>query len=173
MINENGVDTDDCTEWHGDKSSNKYGRLYVGENYPGSWADGRMPLHRYVYSLGHGTDSITGKMVRHLCHTKACSNLDHLAVGSAQDNVNDMMRAGRQVNQVKTHCPKGHPYSGDNLHIKPNGKRHCRACHRERELKRLRNDPEYRARSNKRRAENQRKSRARKRVERLAEEAGQ
>lgn len=31
---------------------------------------------------------------------------------------------------VKTHCKHGHPYSGDNLRIKPNGKRECRACAR-------------------------------------------
>lgn len=36
----------------------------------------------------------------------------------------------------RTHCPQGHPYSGDNLHIRPNGNRHCRACHRERERRR-------------------------------------
>lgn len=30
-------------------------------------------------------------------------------------------------NTRKTHCPKGHPYSGDNLTIS-NGRRHCRTC---------------------------------------------
>jgi hypothetical protein len=27
-----------------------------------------------------------------------------------------------------THCPKGHPYSGDNLYVKPGGARACREC---------------------------------------------
>lgn len=31
-------------------------------------------------------------------------------------------------NRDKTHCPKGHPYSGDNLYVRPNGKRECRQC---------------------------------------------
>ena len=31
----------------------------------------------------------------------------------------------------KTHCPQGHPYSGDNLSTRPNGDRRCRACHRD------------------------------------------
>jgi hypothetical protein len=31
-------------------------------------------------------------------------------------------------NREKTHCKHGHPYSGDNLRIAPNGQRQCRAC---------------------------------------------
>ena len=32
-------------------------------------------------------------------------------------------------NKLKTHCPRGHPYSGDNLKFrKDNGSRVCRAC---------------------------------------------
>jgi len=34
--------------------------------------------------------------------------------------------------QLRTHCPAGHEYAGDNLYIGPNGKRRCRACNRER-----------------------------------------
>ena len=32
-----------------------------------------------------------------------------------------------QYQKDKTHCPKGHPYSGDNLYSHK-GKRHCKAC---------------------------------------------
>lgn len=33
------------------------------------------------------------------------------------------------INRRKTHCPEGHPLSGDNLiHLK-NGRRRCRTCH--------------------------------------------
>jgi len=31
-------------------------------------------------------------------------------------------------NRQKTHCPKGHEYSGENLILKKNGGRDCRAC---------------------------------------------
>jgi hypothetical protein len=34
---------------------------------------------------------------------------------------------------LRTHCPQNHPYSGDNLYLKSNGRRECRTCHRERE----------------------------------------
>jgi hypothetical protein len=37
---------------------------------------------------------------------------------------------GRRRNQHsrKTHCPRGHPYSGKNLYIDPKGFRRCRQC---------------------------------------------
>lgn len=36
-------------------------------------------------------------------------------------------------NSAKTHCPRGHPYEGDNLSInKHTGGRVCRACYRQR-----------------------------------------
>lgn len=31
-------------------------------------------------------------------------------------------------NKAKTHCPKGHAYSGENLYINPRGARVCRKC---------------------------------------------
>ena len=32
-------------------------------------------------------------------------------------------------NKIKTHCPSGHPYDGDNLYVRPkDGARICRAC---------------------------------------------
>ena len=34
--------------------------------------------------------------------------------------------------RTKTHCLRGHPLSGDNLHIDPRGARVCKACTRER-----------------------------------------
>jgi hypothetical protein len=37
----------------------------------------------------------------------------------------------RQKGVFKTHCHKGHEMAGNNLYIKPNGNRGCRACHRE------------------------------------------
>ena len=32
------------------------------------------------------------------------------------------------MNKLKTHCLKGHPYSGSNLYVTPDGYRRCRAC---------------------------------------------
>jgi hypothetical protein len=36
------------------------------------------------------------------------------------------------ANAAKTHCPKSHAYDDDNTYRSPSGRRHCRACQRER-----------------------------------------
>jgi hypothetical protein len=33
---------------------------------------------------------------------------------------------------LRTKCPAGHPYAGDNLYLAPSGARHCRTCERAR-----------------------------------------
>lgn len=38
-------------------------------------------------------------------------------------------------NALKTHCPNGHPYSGDNLYVTKAGHRQCRTCIRNRRCK--------------------------------------
>lgn len=43
-------------------------------------------------------------------------------------------REGRPIAEaLRTHCPKRHPYSGDNLILRKRGSRECRACNRERD----------------------------------------
>ena len=32
---------------------------------------------------------------------------------------------------MKTHCVRGHPFDQENTYTAPNGRRSCRACHRE------------------------------------------
>jgi hypothetical protein len=38
----------------------------------------------------------------------------------------------------RTYCPKGHPYSGDNLKHMKNGRRRCATCHRDSQRERSR-----------------------------------
>ena len=40
-----------------------------------------------------------------------------------------------QINGAKTHCPKNHRYSGENLLIQRNGRRRCRTCNAEQSQK--------------------------------------
>jgi hypothetical protein len=49
----------------------------------------------------------------------ACWNPDHLEPVTHAEN---------QLHLRKTQCKHGHPLSGDNLRISPNGTRACRAC---------------------------------------------
>lgn len=80
-----------CLEWQ--KFLEKgYGLVHIGGRQPGNkvWR-----VHRLMWTLEKG-EIPAGKMIRHLCHNRACLNIKHLAIGTNQDNMNDMKNAGRQ-----------------------------------------------------------------------------
>lgn len=62
---------------------------------------------------------------------------DHAAIVSGKRVCKECDRLRRELyktrpprpnNKIKTHCIRGHAFAGDNLYIKPNGERQCRAC---------------------------------------------
>ena len=57
---------------------------------------------------------------------KKCVNPEHLTAVTRANHPDSPC----SVNRNKTHCPSGHPYSGTNLYVGRNGKRHCRICDR-------------------------------------------
>ena len=82
--------------------------------------------HRLGWRLLRGPIP-AGKELHHRCGVYALMLVTH---------------AENQQHLRKTHCKHGHPLSGDNLRIGPNGTRACRACNaanqrafRERQLK--------------------------------------
>lgn len=91
---------------------------------------GKMVLaHRYAYELAIGPIP-SGLTIDHLCRTPSCVNPAHLEPVTHRENV--LRGVGPTAQQArKTHClPGGHPLSGDNLYLRPNGKRECRTCRR-------------------------------------------
>lgn len=64
----------------------------------------------------------------HDCIHRRCVNPEHLEAVTASENT---MRQ-RHYERAKTECPKGHPYSGDNLIEGSDGRRRCRECDRAR-----------------------------------------
>lgn len=48
-------------------------------------------------------------------------------------------------NRHKTHCGKGHPFSEENTHRRPDGSRRCKTCHKAQERGRYRDNPEVSA----------------------------
>jgi hypothetical protein len=53
------------------------------------------------------------------------------------------MTVPQSTRTLKTHCPQGHPYSGDNLYIQPgSGSRMCKACRYESAKRYRLNNPE-------------------------------
>ncbi len=99
--------------------------------------------HRVVYETAVGAIP-DGLDLDHLCRNRRCVNPAHLEPVTRQVNI----LRGETVtaaNAKKTHCLHGHPLSGDNLRIKPNGRRECRTCARKRSSE-YQKRPEYLAR---------------------------
>jgi hypothetical protein len=89
-----------------------------------------VPAHRIVWAHHNGPIP-DGLVIRHACDNPPCVNPGHLLVGTVRDNIHDMLGRGRQRNQVKTHCPQGHPLAEGNLARRASPGRDCLTCSRE------------------------------------------
>ena len=89
-------------------------------------AEGYLPPRPTYHHPNHGK----ALQLDHLCRNRACVNPDHLAVVTKAENVRRGEGLAAQ-NARKETCPQGHPLSGENLYVYPNGKRACRECRRE------------------------------------------
>lgn len=56
-------------------------------------------------------------------------------LGRSKNSVISRLRRQGFIRPPRTHCLRGHPFSGANLYVDPHGRRACRACHRERARK--------------------------------------
>lgn len=77
----------DCWIWGAFKGKNGYGQF----GFQGKI----ISVHRFSYML-HNGEIPNGLLVRHTCDNKQCVNPEHLLLGTAQDNSNDMKQRNRQ-----------------------------------------------------------------------------
>jgi len=95
--------------------------LWIGTLKNGYGLLGHEYAHRLVMRLSG--KEVSGLVLDHICHTPCCVNPFHLKPGTQADNC---LTARPRI--PKTHCPKGHPYSGSNLRIDAEGYKRCRLC---------------------------------------------
>lgn len=86
---------DECWLWQGPLLASGYGAIGTGT---GSEIQS---THRVSYELTYGPIS-AGLFVLHRCDVRACVNPAHLFLGTAQDNVSDMIAKGRAAWQRET-----------------------------------------------------------------------
>ncbi len=112
-----------CWEWTG--AGRRYGSVFQG-----------IPIHRQMWVLANNRQIKRGIFICHNCDNPRCVNPEHLFEGTHTANMTDASTKGRlkgrNLNSKKTHCPKGHPYTGENI-LWTNKKSHtllrrCRAC---------------------------------------------
>jgi len=109
-----------CWEWTGSRNEKGYGRFNAGGHSP-------IGAHRYAWQLAYGPVP-PGRMVLHECDNPPCVNAAHLFLGTAADNMTDMVAKGRSCRRDE--CRAGHAMSGDNILIRKGGGRSCRECSR-------------------------------------------
>lgn len=119
-----------CWIWTGSVSNpaKGYGALSSGKQKGTIGRAKAISAHRaaWVVTFGPVPD---GLQVLHRCDNPPCCNPAHLWLGTNMDNVLDKVAKGRDQNQRKTHCMRGHPFDEENTipNSKP-GTRKCRTC---------------------------------------------
>lgn len=86
--------------------------------------------HRLSYHIFNGALEQL-KVIDHVCRNRACVNPDHLRQVTPKVNTTENSLSFTASNALKTHCPRGHEYSGPNLLLKKNKQgiwRACRTC---------------------------------------------
>lgn len=124
------VDFDDwnrdaCWTWRGKPSQYGYGRFSIGPR-----RSNRIALaHVWSYEFANGPVP-EGMHIHHNCGNPLCVNPVHLEVITPTGHaaIHKFGEATGARNLAKTHCPKGHPYSGENLRLNSKGRRECRLC---------------------------------------------
>jgi hypothetical protein len=91
------------------------------------WFRGKYVLaHRWAYEKVIGPIPVDFQL-HHSCENRACVNPFHLEPKTPLSHSQEHPKGACSINRAKTHCPRGHPFSGKNLVSIPNG-RACRIC---------------------------------------------
>jgi hypothetical protein len=117
--------TDTCWLWAAGRTTLGYGMFWDGKRV--------VCAHRFAYELLVGPVE-PGRELDHTCRVPSCVNPKHLEPVTHRVNVGRGEAGAKSAAQqrAKTHCPRGHEYTGENTYTNPStGARHCRACRRD------------------------------------------
>lgn len=86
-----------CWNFLGNKDKDGYGVFGYGRGT-------QLRAHRASFQF-HKKTSIDGFLVCHSCDNPSCINPNHLFLGNAKDNTQDMIKKGRRANLIGSNHP--------------------------------------------------------------------
>ncbi|HVI41535.1 MAG TPA: HNH endonuclease signature motif containing protein [Anaerovoracaceae bacterium] len=108
-----------CWNWIANKNQRGCGRFCIKHGIFNM-------AYRFSYELFKGQIP-KGLTIDHLCRNTSCVNPAHLEAVTIKENI--LRGFGHAaMNSRKTHCPRGHPLTQDNVYHS-NGQRRCKTCH--------------------------------------------
>lgn len=113
-----------CIEWLANRRPDGYSQF--------GWQGRKVYAHRFYFVISYQRDVQPGMVLDHLCRNRGCVAPWHLKeVTSRENTFADGSLAPAKRHAEKTHCPRGHLLSGENLRkdALAVGARKCRACH--------------------------------------------
>ena len=126
-----------CWEWLGPTVKQGYGRC-------GFKSMSRL-AHRASYTLFVGPVD-PDKDVNHMCSNLLCVNPDHLALLTRQEHIRETPKSNAYNAYTANTCKNGHPFTNENTYTRADGGRSCRACARQRERKKWKEEEPRHAR---------------------------
>ena len=107
-----------CWEFKGTISPYGYGVFSIG---------GKIYMaHRVSWSVfENNPDPIL--LIDHQCKNRKCVNPSHLRLVNEKTNTLENSNSTAYFNSLKTHCPKGHEYTPENIYMNY-GSRRCATC---------------------------------------------
>lgn len=109
-----------CWLWTAYISEKGYGSVRVGDRI--------VAAHRRSLELFEGSIIPTEIDVHHVCKTKRCINPKHLI----KVPHNNHPGGAQFLHKNKTHCKRGHEFTGENVYLRNRGgwyERVCKKCH--------------------------------------------
>lgn len=96
ILEERIIKQDGCWGWKGSKNRHGYGEIKVNRIH--------MNASRAAW-IAYKSEIPENMYVLHTCDNRACCNPEHLWLGTAKDNMQDMIKKGRNKNLKGSACP--------------------------------------------------------------------
>lgn len=99
---ENSRAEGDCLIWIGELTNKGYGRIKLAPVLRRLYGVSYLTAHRAAWIVAHGSIP-EGMNVLHRCDNRPCFKIEHLFLGTIQDNSDDMVAKGRHWMTVRPH----------------------------------------------------------------------